>query len=125
MTPEDLKDDELLTESSKLDESVTRVVACDGKVETSTKNEQDDLQKTSTSNCDGTIHPGTGSPTPTAVTFRECIDQTSKSTFASNLLSGAKSNVMESRNAMTVMSPITMCFERMLGAGTFPTIYRY
>jgi hypothetical protein len=71
-------------------------------------------------NCDSAMH--SYSPTPTAVSFRDCIDQTSNKALASTILGESKTTTMESRNAMTVMSPITMCFERMLGAGTFKTL---
>jgi hypothetical protein len=65
-----------------------------------------DSAKTSTT--DGAMY--TSSPPPTAVMFKASTDP-------SNNKASTSSN-MENRNTMSAMSPITMCFERMLGAGT-------
>ena len=67
------------------------------------------------------------SPTPTAVSFRDVIDRASSHNMNHNR--SAPSNMRsseppKSQNVMTVMSPITMCFERMLGAGKFLALRR-
>jgi hypothetical protein len=61
----------------------------------------------------------------TTTTEKECIEPQGKPSLISGadvITTGSKKTVsMESsrRSNVTVMSPITMCFERMLGAGTY------
>ena len=120
---DEIKENETVIESSKLDSPTMQRVtnSCESKVESSINNENGILEKTKTSICDGATIAK--SPPPTTVSFKDCIDQRNNTASTSNILCEVKSNIMESRNAMTVMSPITMCFERMLGAGKFMTTY--
>jgi hypothetical protein len=57
------------------------------------------------------------------VSFKDCINPVNNvaasSKYSTVVEDSTKIVRMEHRNATTVMSPITMCFERMLGAGKF------
>ena len=108
---------ELSSLTSKRDSSsIKDVGGASNDVVASLTKESDFLNSAKTSNFNGAVQ--TNSPTPTAVSFRDCIDLANRKTVSSsNILTESKPSNRENRNAFTVMSPITMCFDRMLGAG--------
>jgi hypothetical protein len=102
------------TQSTAVVNAVSGEFADDGLDMLYTKNEQDPLDSISVANDAGP--PGQHSTFPPTVSFKDRIEPESNVKSLPNV---PMKTELENRNNLTVMSPITMCFTRMLGAGEF------